>query len=111
MTTGPGSAPRSEASAPAAASDRAGAAELLRRCGLGDEAAFATLYDQTCVRLFGLVLNVLKDAASTEQVTQEVYLHVWRHSARYDPDGGSAFAWIMTTGHRAALARLASGNP
>jgi RNA polymerase sigma-70 factor (ECF subfamily) len=83
-----------------------GAAELLRRSGLGDQAAFAAFYDQTCARLFRLVLNVLHDTASAEQVTRAVYLHAWQHSARYDPTGGSALAWIMTMGHRAAVDRL-----
>jgi RNA polymerase sigma-70 factor (ECF subfamily) len=109
MTAAIWSAPGCEATAPANAAHQPGPAELLRRCGLGDDAAFATLYDQTCLRLFGLVLKVLKDAASAEQVTQEVYLHVWRHSARYDPDRSSALAWIMTTAHRAAVDRLNDG--
>ena len=45
--------------------------------GSGDEAAFTALYVQTCLRLLGLVLKVLKDPASAEQVTEEVYLHLW----------------------------------
>ena len=43
---------------------------------------------------------------SAEQVAHAVYLHAWQHSARYDPSGGSALAWIMTMGHRAAVDRL-----
>jgi RNA polymerase sigma-70 factor (ECF subfamily) len=110
MTAAVWSAPVSRAPAARATTYRAGDAELLRRCALGDEAAFATLYDQTCVRLFGLVLRILKDSVSAEQVTQEVYLHVWEHSARYDVDRGSALAWVITTAHRAAVDRLSNGH-
>jgi RNA polymerase sigma-70 factor, ECF subfamily len=105
MTAHLRSASESRAAASTAALERAGAAELLRRSGHGDEAAFTALYDQTCLRLFGLVLKVLKDPASAEQVTQEVYLHLWRNSGRYDAERGSALAWMITTAHRAAADR------
>ena len=81
-------------------------AELLRRSGRGDETAFAELYDQTCSRVFGLVSKVVLDLALSEAVTQQVYLHLWRHSARFDPDDGSAVGWINTIAYRAAVAKL-----
>ena len=37
-------------------------------------------------RLFGLVLRVVSDQAQSEEVTQDAYLDIWRHSARFDPD-------------------------
>jgi RNA polymerase sigma-70 factor (ECF subfamily) len=67
------------------------------------------LYDDTSRRLFGLVLRIVGDVTRSEQVTQEVYLHVWRHSARFDPSRGSALGWIMTTAHRAAVDRVRNG--
>lgn len=84
-------------------------AELLRRSGRGDEAAFAELYDETSARLFGLVLTVVRDPALSAVVTQEVYLHVWRHSARFHPGSGSPLGWIMTVAYRAAVERVNSG--
>ena len=83
----------------------AGPAELLRISACGDEKAFAELYDETCSRLFGLVLRVVGDPSLSQEVSQEVYLHVWRNSARFDPARGSALAWIMTIAHRAAVDR------
>jgi RNA polymerase sigma-70 factor (ECF subfamily) len=84
--------------------------DLLRRSGRGDETAFAQLYDSTSSRLFGLVLGVVRDVALAEEVAQEAYLRVWRHSARFDPNRGSAVGWIMTTAHRAAVDRLRDGT-
>jgi RNA polymerase sigma-70 factor (ECF subfamily) len=81
-------------------------AELLHRSGRGDESAYAEFYDATSTRLFGLVLRVARDIALAEEVTQDVYLHVWRHSARFDPTQGSALGWIMTIAHRAAVERV-----
>ena len=88
------------------ASAGADLADLLRRSARGDEAAFAALYDATAGRLYGLVLRIVRDHAMSEEVTQEVYLDVWRHSARFDPDRGSAISWLMTIAHRTAVDRV-----
>lgn len=84
--------------------------ELLRRSSRGDQAAFADLYDATSSRLYGLVLRVVRDPAQSEEVTQEAYLEIWRASARFDPDKGSALSWMMTLAHRRAVDRVRSAE-
>ena len=79
---------------------------LLRLCGRGDEAAFSRLYDATAARVFGLALRVVRDRAQAEEVAQEVFLEVWRTSARYDPARGSALSWLLTITHRRAVDRV-----
>ncbi|MET3960634.1 RNA polymerase sigma-70 factor (ECF subfamily) [Marmoricola sp. OAE513] len=81
-------------------------AEYLRRSARGDEQAFAALYDATSARVHGLVLRVVRDPAQSEEVTQEVFLQVWRTAARYDESKGSALAWLMTLAHRRAVDRV-----
>ena len=100
--------PGAPAPGEAAAATRTSAdlAELLRRSARGDEAAFADLYDATSRRLFGLVLRIVRDHAMSEEVTQEVYLDVWRQSSRFDPDRGSALSWLMTIAHRTAVDKV-----
>ena len=85
-------------------------ADLLRRSARGDEASFAALYDATSRRLFGLVLRVVRDHAMSEEVTQEVYLDVWRQCARFDASRGSALSWLMTIAHRTAVDRVRSSE-
>ncbi len=85
-------------------------AQLLKACSLGEEAAFAKLYDATAARLFGLVLRTVRDRAQAEEVTQDAYLHIWQNSSRYDPDRGSAMSWLMTIGHRKAVDRVRSAE-
>jgi RNA polymerase sigma-70 factor (ECF subfamily) len=83
---------------------------LLNRAARGDKAAFAELYDATASRVHGLALRVVRDPAQAEEVTQEVYLEVWRQASRYDAARGSALAWLMTITHRKAVDRVRSAE-
>jgi RNA polymerase sigma-70 factor, ECF subfamily len=80
--------------------------ELLRGSSLGDQSAFARLYDATSARVHGLVLRVIRDPAQAEEVTQEAFLEIWRTASRFDPDRGSALSWLLTIGHRKAVDRV-----
>lgn len=83
-------------------------AAVLRRAAGGDESAFGEFYDATSPRVLGLVRRVVRDPAQAEEVTQEVFLEVWRQSARYDADRGSPLAWLLTIAHRKAVDRVRS---
>jgi RNA polymerase sigma-70 factor, ECF subfamily len=81
---------------------------LLGRVGHCDRAAFADLYDAVAPRVHGLTRRVVHDAAIAEEVTQEVFLQVWREADRFDPSRGSALAWLLTLTHRRAVDRVRS---
>ncbi|SEH64956.1 RNA polymerase, sigma-24 subunit, RpoE [Mycolicibacterium rutilum] len=82
--------------------------ELLRQVAQQDVEAFATFYDRTRARVFGLISRVLRDPGYSEETTQDVYLQVWRTAGGYDPSAGSALAWLMTLAHRRAVDRVRS---
>jgi RNA polymerase sigma-70 factor (ECF subfamily) len=98
------------APSPEGASGGPALAELLRLSSRGDQGAFAELYDATSRRAFGLALRVVRDPAQAEEVTQEAYLEVWRVASRFDPDRGSALAWLLTIVHRKAVDRVRSAE-
>jgi RNA polymerase sigma-70 factor (ECF subfamily) len=83
-------------------------AALLARCALGDQAAFAELYDRVAPRIYGLVRKVVRNPAISEEVAQEVLLEIWRLSARFDPERGSALGWMLAIAHRRAIDRVRS---
>lgn len=85
-------------------------AALLHASALGDEAAFATLYDAVASRVYGLALRVVRDPAQSEEVAQEALLDIWRTSARFDPERGSPLGWILTIVHRKAVDRVRSAQ-
>lgn len=80
--------------------------DLLSQVADGDRAAFAELYDRTSARVYGLVLRVLRDRGYSEEVTQEVYLQVWRDAGTFRPERGSPLSWLLTLGHRRAVDRV-----
>ncbi len=82
--------------------------DLLRRSARGHEDAFTALYDRTCARIYGIVLRVLRSPDQAAEVTQEVYVEVWRQSARYAPEKGGVLAWMATMAHRRAIDRVRS---
>jgi RNA polymerase sigma-70 factor (ECF subfamily) len=81
---------------------------LLRRVAQQDVEAFATFYDHTRARVFGMVVRVLRDPGYSEETTQDVYLQVWRNAAGYNPSAGTPLAWLMTLAHRRAVDRVRS---
>jgi RNA polymerase sigma-70 factor, ECF subfamily len=83
---------------------------LVARVGRGDERAFEELYDVVCPQVFGLVRRVLRDPAQAEEVTQEVFLEIWRTGTRFDPTRGRAMTWLMTIAHARAVDRVRSAQ-
>jgi len=77
--------------------------ELLGRVALGDALAFDALYDALSARVYGLARRVVLDPSRSEDVTQEVFLEVWRKATRFDPAKGGAKTWILTIAHRRAV--------
>lgn len=82
--------------------------ELLRRVARQDVDAFATFYDQTRARVYGLVTRVLRDRGYSEETTQDIYLQVWRTADAYNPAAGSPMSWLLTLAHRRAVDRVRS---
>ncbi|MEU0337257.1 sigma-70 family RNA polymerase sigma factor [Streptomyces sp. NPDC006193] len=82
--------------------------QLISSVALGDQEAFAAVYDTVAGPVLGVVRSVLRDRAQSEEVMQEVLVEVWRTAARYRPDRGTAINWILTLAHRRAVDRVRS---
>ena len=85
-------------------------AGLLAASARGDQQAFASLYDRTSARVYGMVLRVIRDPAQAAEVTQDVYLQLWREAARFDPALGTVLSWLLLLAHRRAVDRVRSAR-
>jgi RNA polymerase sigma-70 factor, ECF subfamily len=81
---------------------------LISRAARGHEDAFAELYDQTSDRIYGVIVRVIRSPELAKEVTQEVYVEIWRQSGRYAKERGSVMAWMTTVAHRRAVDRVRS---
>jgi RNA polymerase sigma factor (sigma-70 family) len=79
---------------------------LLARAGLGDRAAFATLYEQTSSHLLGVVLRINRDRAQAEDVLQEVYVNVWRAAQSFDAAQSQPLTWLTSIARNRAIDSL-----
>ena len=79
---------------------------LLHRAGRGDTQAFSELYDELAPFVHGVVRSVVRDPAQSEEVTQEVFVELWRLAARHDETKGSVRSWTGTIAHRRAVDRV-----
>ena len=83
-------------------------AALLAEVAKGDQAAFEAVYDRVAAPVFGTVRSVVRDPSLSEEVTQEVFVEVWRAASRFDAGKGSPMAWVATIAHRRGVDRVRS---
>ena len=80
--------------------------KLLARAGVGDRAAFATLYERTSSHLLGVVLRIQRDRAQAEDILQEVYVNVWRAAQSFDAAQSQPLTWLSSIARNRAIDSL-----
>jgi RNA polymerase sigma-70 factor (ECF subfamily) len=80
--------------------------DLLRRTAAGDQAAFRALYDQTAGRLFATTLRIVRHRKLAEELLRESYVHIWERARQYDPQHGSALAWMIAIARDHAIGTI-----
>lgn len=81
-------------------------AALVRRLLQRDVSAFEELYDRHSRLVYALVLRILRQATTTEEVVQDVFLQLWRNASLYDGSRGPFVPWLLTMARNRALDQL-----
>jgi len=80
--------------------------ELLAHIGNKDREALASLYDRYGRRVLALAVRVLNDPVSSEEVTQDVFMSVWRRGATYTSKKGKFTTWLFSIAHNRTIDEL-----
>lgn len=81
-------------------------AALMQRLLRGDVNAFEQIYDRHARIVYSVVLRILRQVSTAEEVVQEVFLQVWRNSRQYDARRGPFTPWLLTLARNRALDHL-----
>jgi RNA polymerase sigma factor (sigma-70 family) len=68
----------------------------VEQIGCGSEIALKQLYETTVHRVFGLALRIIGRRELAEEITEDVYMQVWRQAKRYDPTRAPVLVWLQT---------------
>jgi RNA polymerase sigma-70 factor (ECF subfamily) len=83
---------------------------LVVAIGRWREDALAEAFRRHAGAVYGLARRVLGDAASAEEVVQEVFLRLWSKPDSYDPARGSLRAYLLAQSHGRAVDLLRSDS-
>jgi RNA polymerase sigma-70 factor (ECF subfamily) len=70
-------------------------AELVRRCRAGDGAAWEEIVQTYSRRIYNLAYRFTSRADTAEDLTQEVFIRVYRSLEQYNPKQGDLQNWLM----------------
>ncbi len=76
--------------------DAQAVAALLRRCLAGDAAAWERLVEQNNRRIFNLCYRFTGSRDEAEDLTQEVFIKMYRTLSSYDVQRGAFTTWVTT---------------
>ncbi len=80
--------------------------ELLEQISNQDRDALETLYERYGRRVFSLAVRILSDSVSAEEVTQDVFMSVWRRGATYVSKKGKFTTWLFSIAHNRTIDEL-----
>lgn len=78
---------------------------LIARMAAGDAAALRGLMARYHVRVYRLVLRLVKNPAIAEELTNEVFLEIWLNAGSF-AEASSAATWVLSVAHHRAVSNL-----
>lgn len=82
--------------------------ELLQLLKQQNRQAFNYLYRQYSGALYGVILKVIADEQTAQDVLQDVFVKIWHNVAQYDSGRGRLYTWMLNIARNAAIDKLRS---
>jgi RNA polymerase sigma-70 factor, ECF subfamily len=81
-------------------------AALVRSIAARDQRALHALYERTHRIVFTLIVRIVDNRQTAEELTVDVFHDLWRRAPDYDPDNGTVVGWVMNQARSRAIDRL-----
>ena len=78
-------------------------ADLVQSLKKRDRNAFDYLYSKYSGALYTVILNILPDKETANDILQEVFVKIWRQLDQYDPAKGRLFTWMLNVARNASI--------
>ncbi len=79
--------------------------DLITRVAAGDSLALRTLYGRHSARVFRFILRMVKAEAVAEELTNEVFMQVWRYAGGYKGQS-EVTTWLLSIARNKAISVL-----
>ncbi len=90
--------------------EQTGDDQIVSWLATGDEQALSVLYDRYKVIVYSLIARIVQNRESAEELTQEVFLRVWRQASSFESDRGRLSSWLLAIAHNAAIDEVRRRN-
>jgi RNA polymerase sigma factor (sigma-70 family) len=84
---------------------------LLAGLAAGQTGAAAAFVRRYQARVYGLVITIVRDPGTAEDVAQETFVRAWRNAGTYDPRRGRVATWLLTIARNAAIDAMRARRP
>jgi RNA polymerase sigma factor (sigma-70 family) len=84
---------------------------LLAGLAAGQTDAAAAFVRRYQARVYGLVITIVRDPGTAEDVAQEAFVRAWRHAGTYDARRGRVATWLLTIARNAAIDAMRARRP
>lgn len=107
MKTNPSlAAPAVESTESSVRPDQSLERQLLRRIANGDRVGFDELHARFSGLVYATVYQVLRDHQDAEDVSQEVFLSIWKKAKLYHESKGEPMTWVASLARNRAIDRI-----
>ncbi len=82
--------------------------ELIALLKKREQDAFTYLYRNYSATLYGVILSIIINRDTADDVLQEVFVKIWNNIDKYDASKGRLYTWMVNLTRNAAIDKLRS---
>src|SRR5689334_420569 len=84
--------------------------DLVERLQRRDPEALGELYDRYGRLVYSLILRVVRDGGTAEDLVQETFLRVWNRVRAFDSEKGAIGPWLLAVARNRAIDYIRSAG-